>query len=87
MAIQLYAEINLFAIIVLLIIALTAYTFAATKTMRSKLFVNSIWCAIFANFFDLIWNIANSPNVKVPPFIPRASMFLYFLMFGLASYF
>lgn len=66
MAIQLYAEINLFAIIVLLIIALTAYTFAATKTMRSKLFVNSIWCAIFANFFDLIWNIANSPNVKVP---------------------
>lgn len=42
MAIQLYAEINLFAIIVLLIIALTAYTFAATKTMRSKLFVNSI---------------------------------------------
>lgn len=87
MAIQLYAEINLFAIIVLLIIALTAYTFAATKTMRSKLFVNSIWCAIFANFFDLIWNIANSPNVKVPPFIPRASMFLYFLMFGLTSYF
>ncbi len=83
----LYAEINIFSIAVLLMVAFRASVTKAEQPFKNKIFSLSVWFATAANIFDLLWNLSNSQRWNFPLPIVLGINFMYFMCFGFSSYF
>lgn len=83
----LYSEINIFSIAILLIVAFKAAVLKKNSDMKYNFFAVSVQAAVLANVFDFVRNIAMSEFVDLPMFVILAANFMYFICFGISSYF
>ena len=81
----LYAEINIFSISVLLIIAHKSA--AVNHTAAGRLFNWSIWFVVAANIFDFLWKLGNEAVLPFNTSALTCINFGYFVCFGISSYF
>lgn len=83
----LYAEINIFSIAVLLVIAFKSSMTEMEQPLKNKLFSFSVWFVTAANVFDLLWKLSNTKYWTLPLPVILGINFMYFICFGLSSYF
>lgn len=83
----LYAEINIFSIAVLLVIAFKSSMTEMEQPLKNKLFSFSVWFVTAANVFDLLWKLSNTKYWTLPLPVILGINFMYFVCFGLSSYF
>lgn len=83
----LYAEINIFSIAVLLVIAFKSSMTEMEQPLKNKLFSFSVWFVTAANVFDLLWKLSNTKYWTLPLPVTLGINFMYFMCFGLSSYF
>ncbi len=80
----LYAEINVFSIVILLFIARKAAI--GNKTQNTRFFVFSASFAAAANFFDFFWKTSTAGIFEVPVSVHLFINFMYFMCFGISTY-
>ncbi len=83
----LYAEINIFSIAVLLVIAFKSSMSEMEQPLKNKLFSFSVWFVTAANVFDFLWKLSNTKYWALPLPVIQGINFMYFMCFGLSSYF
>lgn len=83
----LYTEINIFSIAVLLVIAFKSSMTEMEQPLKNKLFSFSVWFVTAANVFDLLWKLSNTKYWTLPLPVTLGINFMYFMCFGLSSYF
>lgn len=86
MATLLYAEVNIFCIVILCIVACNAASSGFERRLASHLFVVSIWFAAVSNAFELLWNLGNTAALAISAPGLTVINFLYFMTFGLSCF-
>ena len=87
MDIVLYSEINIFSMAILLTIALKISVSEVEMSFKRRLFSLSVWFVLAANFFDFLWKISVTKYWILPLPLVLCINFMYFMCFGLSSYF
>ncbi len=86
MATLLYAEVNVFCIVILCIVACNAASSGFEMRPVAHLFVISIWFAAISNVFELLWNLGSAAQLPISSLGLTIVNFLYFMTFGLSCF-
>lgn len=87
MEIMLYSEINILSVVIMFIIAVESLVIKFDISLKIKLFAASVFLAVAANVLDFLWNISTANYWSIPVPAMWAIDFMYFISFGLSSYF
>lgn len=87
MEIMLYSEINILSVVIMFIIAAESLVIKFDISLKIKLFAASVFLAVAANVLDFLWNISTANYWSIPVPAMWVIDFMYFISFGLSSYF
>lgn len=86
MAVQLYSEINILCVVMMVIIAVKAAISGFDKSTKDKMFISSVLFATLANIMDFLWNLSYSKMFVFPSIIMQIINFIYFTSFSSSAY-